>query len=105
MGHQAHGKRLKRDLCELQTKLRIQRHHLKFLEENRALEEFVRHKNDWKDQAARQVLDKAVKGNHKGASSTITSTEDVITELDQASVYPQQLHQPKLLIPHSTLVS
>ena len=102
---QAEGKRLKRDIGELQTKLRIPRHHLKFLEENGALEEFVKAKMDGEYQAARQVLDKVVRGNRKGASSTITSTEDVTTELDNAHVQPQTLHPPKLLIPHSTSVS
>ena len=65
----------------------------------------MRAKNDGEDQAARQALDKVVRGNRKGASSTITSTEDVTTELDHAHAHPQTLHPPKLLIPHSTSVS
>jgi hypothetical protein len=48
-------------MSQLEVKLKIPRHHFKFLQEHGALEEFVlaKHSND--NDGARQALDKAVK--------------------------------------------
>jgi hypothetical protein len=53
--------KLERKIRELETMLRIPRHHYKYLEDHGVLEEFVNAKANLNDsQAARQALDKAL---------------------------------------------
>lgn len=53
---QAEVKRLKNEIGELQVKLRIPRHHFKYLEEHGCLEEFVKAKNEGDGEKAKEVL-------------------------------------------------
>jgi hypothetical protein len=54
------NKRLKNLISDLQTKLKIPRHHFKYLEQHGTLEEFVKAKIDADSVAARQALDKTL---------------------------------------------
>ena len=88
---QVDNKKIKREVEELQVKLRIPRHHFKFLEEHGTLEEFIKAKVDGDNHAARSALDKAVTIK---ASSV---NDQASTDIDMPT--------PSIIIPHSTSVS
>ena len=52
--------KLQKQVESLETKLKIPRHHFKYLEEHGTLEEFIRAKHCQNDKAARSALDKAM---------------------------------------------
>ncbi len=90
---QAENKRAKIEVGELQVKLRIPRHHFKYLEEHGVLEEFVKAKMDGDDQAAKRALDKAIK---KKASSV---NDQASTDIEPATPM-MPIPTPSIIIPH-----
>ncbi len=78
----------------METKLKIPRHHFKYLEQHGTLAEFVRAKQDDDDAAARQALDKTLELDKMKRKSKIMS-------VDQVDGVPQSSNNLKMYQPLS----
>ena len=86
--------KLQRDVEHLEVKLRIPRHHFKYLEEHGILDEFVQIKHEGNDGGARSALDRAMeigesKRNKLMQKYTVDSVNQSIT-LSQSQASPRR---------------
>lgn len=61
----AKNTKLEKEVEHLEVKLKIPRHHFKYLEEHGTLNEFVKAKNNGNDDGARTALDRAMERGEK----------------------------------------